>query len=102
MDQGRYMPSRNTPPSADPSAARMVGLAVLATIGVVALGHAAAFVRARRARAPTVAAATRPGETAPQNLGGTRGLHGAAALLATSVLADSALEHYRGSFENPG
>jgi hypothetical protein len=32
----------------------------------------------------------------------TRTLHGAAALLATSVLADSALQHYRGSFENPG
>ncbi|WP_281805159.1 hypothetical protein [Methylocystis echinoides] len=29
------------------------------------------------------------------------GLSGAAALLAASVLADSALEHYRGSFENP-
>ncbi len=31
-----------------------------------------------------------------------RGLYGSAALLAASVLADSALEHYRGSFENPG
>jgi len=31
-----------------------------------------------------------------------RALHGASALLALSVLADSALEHYRGSFENPG
>jgi hypothetical protein len=29
-------------------------------------------------------------------------LHASAALLATSVLADSALEHYRGEFENPG
>jgi hypothetical protein len=29
-------------------------------------------------------------------------LHGSAALLATSVLADSAVEHYRGGFENPG
>ena len=29
-------------------------------------------------------------------------LHGAAALLALSVLADSAVEHYRGSFDNPG
>ncbi len=32
----------------------------------------------------------------------TRGLHGSAALLAASVLADSALEHFRGSFGNPG
>lgn len=30
----------------------------------------------------------------------TRELHGAAALLAASVLADSAIEHYRGSFQN--
>ncbi|MGZ3183690.1 MAG: hypothetical protein ACXU8N_14730 [Telluria sp.] len=31
-----------------------------------------------------------------------RALHAAAGLLAASVLADSALEHYRGGFENPG
>jgi hypothetical protein len=31
-----------------------------------------------------------------------RQLYGAAALLAASVLSDSALEHYRGRFENPG
>lgn len=31
-----------------------------------------------------------------------KALHGSAALLATSVLADSAVEHYRGGFENPG
>ena len=31
-----------------------------------------------------------------------RSLQRAAALLASSVLVDSALEHYRGSFENPG
>jgi hypothetical protein len=34
--------------------------------------------------------------------GAARALHASAALLATSVLADSALEHYRGRFENPG
>ncbi|KAF2989882.1 hypothetical protein OGR47_15425 [Methylocystis sp. MJC1] len=34
--------------------------------------------------------------------GETRALHGSAALLAASVLADSGIEHYRGSFENPG
>jgi hypothetical protein len=32
----------------------------------------------------------------------TRALHGSAALLAASALTDSAMEHYRGSFENPG
>jgi hypothetical protein len=31
-----------------------------------------------------------------------KGLHGAAALLSASVLADSAVEHYRGGFDNPG
>ena len=31
-----------------------------------------------------------------------RGLHAASALLAASVLTDSAVEHYRGDFENPG
>jgi hypothetical protein len=31
-----------------------------------------------------------------------RSLHRAAGLLAFSVLADSAIEHYRGGFENPG
>lgn len=31
-----------------------------------------------------------------------RGLHGAAAMLAASVLADSAIEHARASFSNPG
>ncbi|WP_370662251.1 hypothetical protein [Massilia solisilvae] len=31
-----------------------------------------------------------------------RSLHHAAALLALSVLLDSAIEHYRGQFENPG
>lgn len=31
-----------------------------------------------------------------------RALEGSAALLAVSVLADSAVEHYRGSFKNPG
>jgi hypothetical protein len=31
-----------------------------------------------------------------------RQLYGAAAMLAASVLSDSALEHYRGQFDNPG
>jgi len=32
----------------------------------------------------------------------SRMFHGASAVLATSVLADSGLEHYRGQFSNPG
>jgi hypothetical protein len=47
-----------------------------------------------------------PGKTKPAPVRAVdpqaRTLHGAAALLAASVFADSALEHYRGSFENPG
>jgi hypothetical protein len=38
----------------------------------------------------------------PAFAGPKRALHGSAALLATSVLIDSAIEHYRGSFKNPG
>ncbi|QGM96770.1 hypothetical protein [Methylocystis parvus] len=41
---------------------------------------------------------TRPEELRRES----RMLHGSAAMLAASVLADSAMEHYRGSFENPG
>jgi hypothetical protein len=37
-------------------------------------------------------------DTAPQ----ARRLYQAAAMLAASVLSDSAMEHYRGGFENPG
>jgi hypothetical protein len=39
-----------------------------------------------------------PADPAPQ----ARRLYQAAAMLAASVLSDSALEHYRGDFENPG
>ncbi|WP_428488226.1 hypothetical protein [Rhodopila sp.] len=44
----------------------------------------------------------RPGKTADRatSLNAARGLNRAAATLAASVLADSAIEHYRGSFEN--
>ena len=35
------------------------------------------------------------------HIGTARGLNRSSALLALSVLADSAVEHYRGSFENP-
>ena len=41
----------------------------------------------------------RPG---PPATGAARGLSAAAALLALSVLADSALEHFRGAYRNPG
>ncbi len=85
-----------------PPAVRAVGLAVLG------LAVAAALWQARlAAKAPPAAARAAPRRRTVPALAGrvpreARGLHGAAALLATSVLADSAIEHYRGAFENPG
>ncbi|HEY6456057.1 MAG TPA: hypothetical protein VIY90_12345 [Steroidobacteraceae bacterium] len=43
---------------------------------------------------------SRPGPARPPRA--ARGLHRAAGLLAGCVLADSGIEHYRGSFHNPG
>ncbi|HWG76050.1 MAG TPA: hypothetical protein VN660_04585 [Steroidobacteraceae bacterium] len=61
-----------------------------ATLGAVAIGGAGLLLRSRRPRAPTRSATVRA----------ARRLNRAAGLLATSVLADSAVEHYRGSFHN--
>lgn len=71
-----------------PLGARRLGLAVLGAAGL-ALVVAAAL--ARRDRPPADASAR-----------AERGLSGAATLLASAVLADSSVEHYRGAFENPG
>jgi hypothetical protein len=73
----------------DPAGARAVGGAVL---GLALLAAGALLLRSpagRRAR-PV------PADPVP------RGLHAAAAALCASVLADSAVEHYRANFENPG
>lgn len=61
--------------------------------GVLAAGLTAAAALAlwERARSPQARASDRP----------ARRLNGAAALLSASVLADSAVEHYRGQFKNP-
>jgi hypothetical protein len=94
----------------DPPGAQAVGLAALALAGLGAL--AAVLVEARR-RPDRDASTPRTSrgkgkrrdrriaiqETVP---GEARALHAAAGLLALSVLADSAVEHYKGSFENPG
>ncbi len=77
----------------------MTAKPVPATIGAIVLGlvGASALIAlealTQKPRRPKEQGAF-PGET--------RALHGSAALLAASVLADSAMEHYRGSFENPG
>jgi hypothetical protein len=88
--------------------ARGLGAATLGlALGALLLGRTAAARRLpaplpapspilrRPVRTQHAAAATDP---APQ----ARRLYQAAALLAASVLSDSALEHYRGDFENPG
>lgn len=86
--------------------ARGLGAATLGlAVGALLLGRTGppAAVQRRRPAAPpprdrhgadTIDAA----DAAPQ----ARRLYEAAALLAASVLSDSALEHYRGGFENPG
>lgn len=82
----------------EPPAARALGLAALAAVG------AAAALQARRAiRPPGPKRLAKPSRGAVRpTCGEARALHGSAALLAASVLADSATEHYRGSFKNPG
>ncbi|RTL86867.1 MAG: hypothetical protein EKK29_08535 [Hyphomicrobiales bacterium] len=70
-------------------APRLIGAFVLGLVGARALRSCLALYRA------PVGDISRP-------TAATRELHGSAALLAASVLADSAMEHFRGSFENPG
>jgi hypothetical protein len=80
--------SRLTRPG-EPPAARALGAAALA-VGAGA-GLASLFLMR-----------SEPGEPSIPTTAPVRGLYGAAALLALSVLADSALEHDRGEFRNPG
>ena len=72
----------------EPPAARALGAAALA-VGAGA-GVASLLLMRKRRDAPSADTAA------------VRGLYGAAALLAFSVLADSGLEHDRGEFRNPG
>ncbi len=67
-----------------------------ALLGVLVLGAVGASASRARKSPPERLASPRANN--PQ----ARMLYGSAAWLAASVLADSALEHYRGSFENPG
>lgn len=79
-----------------PGPARAAGTAVLAAAGLALAALAADWLRR-----PPPRPALRP---APRRTGGfpTAGLHASAALLSAAVLADSAVEHYRGAYENPG
>jgi hypothetical protein len=84
----------------DPAGARLLGAAVL---GLAALATAAQLRKAMR-RPPAGAAALPQGACAlaDPGQGAARALDASAALLGASVLLDSAVEHYRASFENPG
>ncbi len=75
--------------------ARRIGAGILLA-GLAALGAAAAYriVEKPRHKHPQPAAQ-------PQHIAAARHLDGAAAMLSFSVLADSAMEHYRGAFHNP-
>ncbi|MFI4963769.1 MAG: hypothetical protein ACHP9T_00240 [Caulobacterales bacterium] len=83
-----FAPSGLPEGSAGP-VAKALGLATLAVVGAVGLWQGRRVLRAQ--------ARGRGGASAESRI-----LHGAGATLAASVLADSAVEHYRGSFENPG
>ena len=91
MDDATASTHAPRPAGGERPTARLLGLAALALTGAVA---AASRTRGRTPPAPAARQRPAPAES--------RHLHGAAALLAASVLADSSLEHYRGSFENPG
>lgn len=61
----------------------------------VAAGAALAFAATRSLRTPRSAPVT------ARHIAAARAFNGGSALLALSVLSDSAMEHYRGGFENP-
>jgi hypothetical protein len=76
---------------AEPAKAKLAGAAVLASVCLTALALIAEGSLAR----------PRPRGKSPRSAE-VRDLHASAAALCGSVLADSAVEHYRGGFENPG
>ena len=86
--------------ASDPRAAKAAGGAALGLAGIAAAALAADWalrpgVRDARLRPPR-------GLGLEPEVRPARGLHASAALLSASVLADSAVEHYRGAFDNPG
>jgi len=87
-----------SPRPVDTAAAKLAGAGVLAAV-VLAAGRLLAQ-GLRRLPLPhgPVPRSRPPGAWRRES----RDLHAAAAALCASVLADSAVEHYRGSFENPG
>jgi hypothetical protein len=83
----------------DPRLARTLGLLVL---GAAAVAGTALLADAAVERAPPEPRfGWAPWRRARPD-GEARALHATAGLLGASVLADSAVEHYRGGFDNPG
>ena len=99
LNPDRSLRTTDTAWAVDPSAAKAAGAVVL---GAAALSTAALlgdwFIRP----APPLKAWRIPGLKRREAPAEARGLHAAAALLSASVLLDSAVEHYRGAYENPG
>jgi hypothetical protein len=95
-DSRRDASLSTNPPALTPAPAQLLGAATLGlTLGVLLLARARPRPPARAREAARLAP---PSRTEPQ----ARQLYQASAMLAASVLSDSALEHYRGQFENPG
>ncbi|MDQ6621370.1 MAG: hypothetical protein M3Z31_17045 [Pseudomonadota bacterium] len=92
----RARPQRSALSSPAAKAWGLAALCVAAGAAIVPLRTLTRDGSPRRTAAP--ARKRRPVAQSPE----VRRLHGASSLLATSVLADSALQHYRGMFQNPG
>ena len=83
----------------DPAQVKALGALVLGAAGVAA---AALAVDAALLPATPPKSNLLPWRRREKADGEARALHGASAMLGASVLADSAVEHFRGSFDNPG
>jgi hypothetical protein len=97
MTQAATLVSADSSRVSDEPTARVLGLATLAVVSGLGLWQGRRLIRPHTRRDHRVKSLPAVSASAE-----SRVLHGAAALLAGSVLADSAVEHYRGSFKNPG
>jgi hypothetical protein len=94
-------PPRDRRLGAEPRQAKIAGAAVLASVGLTAVALIAESLLARREAPPPEGEGDR-GAIGKTRSAESRDVHASAAALCGSVLADSAVEHYRGGFENPG
>jgi hypothetical protein len=86
-----------------PSGEILAGLLLLGAataMGVVALARAAPANPAKRGASQPAAANAKPPAKSEDTMLAARRLNRAAGTIATSVLIDSAMEHYRGDFRN--